>query len=271
MGITLSRSFLYCEFFIMKKTKEDIERKYQQLFNEVVYRCKCKSERKAEELRRIESENFSRQFQKYQRKLDAYIRKKQIEYDRKMKNEIRKLEWKPEREYKVKKKKLNVLEFAMELAQENAKLRDTDADWFGFCISCNQLREWHELAGWHFISRRVKNICIHPANINAQCHNCNLITWPLGNIGLKFKVQETYRANLVQKFSKGIVEQLEAKNAAYFQKWYETNWDYGQWHIDLEDHIFLMIQENEERWKSKNFYKPKKNWRKVRDLHCNKN
>ena len=76
----------------MKKTKESIQRKYNDLFNEVVYRCKCKSEKKAEELRRKEADNFSRQFQKYQRKLDSYIKKKQQEYKRKCANEIRKLE-----------------------------------------------------------------------------------------------------------------------------------------------------------------------------------
>jgi hypothetical protein len=74
------------------KTKEDIERKYSKLFNEVVYKCKCKSEKKAEELRKKEADNFSRQFHKLQRKLDAYISRKRLEYDRKCKNEIRKLE-----------------------------------------------------------------------------------------------------------------------------------------------------------------------------------
>jgi hypothetical protein len=48
--------------------------------------------------------------------------------------------------YKEKKKTLNIVEFAMELQQENSKLRDTDADGNGFCISCDKLCTWSELA-----------------------------------------------------------------------------------------------------------------------------
>ena len=77
---------------------------------------------------------------KYERKMNAYIKKKELEYDRKCKNEIRKLEWKPERVYKKKKKSLNLVEFAMELMQENAKLRDTDISWNWICISCGKLK-----------------------------------------------------------------------------------------------------------------------------------
>ena len=43
--------------------------------------------------------------------------------------------------YKEKKKTLNIVEFAMELAQENSRLRDSDSEGRGFCISCDLLKE----------------------------------------------------------------------------------------------------------------------------------
>jgi hypothetical protein len=48
--------------------------------------------------------------------------------------------------YKVKKKKVNLWEFAMDIQQENVKLRDTDSDGRGFCISCDTLCSWSDLA-----------------------------------------------------------------------------------------------------------------------------
>ena len=59
--------------------------------------------------------------------MKAYLNKKEEEYKRKCLNEIRQLQGKPKKEYKqqpITKNKL--LQFALEIAQENSKLRDTD-------------------------------------------------------------------------------------------------------------------------------------------------
>ena len=245
----------------MKKTKESIQRKYNDLFNEVVYRCKCKSEKKAEELRRKEADNFSRQFQKYQRKLDSYIKKKQQEYKRKCANEIRKLEWKEERVYKKKEKKFNKTEFVMELVQENAKLRDTDSEWNGFCISCNKLKSWWELAGWHRYSRSIKNICTMDININAQCHTCNRTTWPRWDTVAKERCNHIYDENLDKKYWEWTSKSLYRLKEAYFINPHGPT--YGC--ITSDEWIEKAIEENEERWKMKSFYKPKKKWREIRE------
>jgi hypothetical protein len=42
--------------------------------------------------------------------------------------------------------KIKPLEFALKIAQENARLRDTDADGNGYCISCGKRCSWAELA-----------------------------------------------------------------------------------------------------------------------------
>ena len=53
--------------------------------------------------------------------------KKRLEYDRKCKNEIRKNQGKEQRQYKEKTISRNKkLQIALKLAQENARLRDTD-------------------------------------------------------------------------------------------------------------------------------------------------
>lgn len=200
---------------------------------------------------------MQRQYEKAERKAKAYLNKKYTEYDRKCKNEIRKLEWKPEKVYKVKKKKVNLWEFAMDIQQENAKLRDTDSEGRWFCISCDTLCSWWDLAWWHRRPRSIRSICLNPMNINAQCHTCNLKTWPLGNVELKYQTNKRYDENLDKKYGKLTSQRLAEQKELYFSKQYERNWGLDRKTIEK------LIEENEERWKSKNFYKPKKNWRRL--------
>lgn len=244
------------------KTKEDIERKRAKKKSELEYSEKIKLKKKRFELSKKYDDELEREYAKAERKSKARLNKKMVEYDRKCKNEIRKLEWKEERVYK-KKVKLNVVEFALELAQENSRLRDSDSEGRGFCISCDLLKERWQHAGWHYLVRGIKNICLAVANINLQCHSCNQLMWPFKNTPKWIQTAQQYRSNLIKKVWQSTVERLEQRKLAYFQKWYETNWDYGQWKIHLHDYIEELIKENEERWKGKNFYSPRKNWRKI--------
>lgn len=253
----------------MKKTRESIEIKWKKAYEAAYAKIMWGRKNKIAKLQEKNQADLEKKIAKIERKTLASLKKKEQDCDRKCKNEIRKLEWKPEREYKKKVVPFKTLEFAMDLQQENSKLRDTDSEWRGFCISCDRLCEWHESHWGHDISRRVKNICIDPRNINLQCKNCNLITWPLGNVELKWKTEQRYNENLDKKYWAWTAEALQEKKRAYFTKWYETNWDYGQWKdekgkpIDINKWIERLIEENTERWKSKSFYKPKKNWKKV--------
>ena len=255
----------------MKKTKEQIEYKWNQVYEAAKKKAEYDRELKIEKARQKCRFNLDKEIASIDRKFNAKLRRKKDDCDKKCKNEIRKLQWKPERQYKKKVTPFKTIEFAMELQQENSKLRDTDADGRGFCCSCDRFGEWWDFAGWHEHSRRIKNICIHPANINAQCHRCNLIMGPLGNVDLKMATETHYRENMIEKWGKETVEYLDQQKALYFQKWYESNWDYGQWKdenwkiIDIEKHIEAMIEENRLRWKAKSFYKPRKDWKKVWD------
>lgn len=170
-----------------------------------------------------------------------------------MLNEIREWEWKPKREYKLDAPKLKPIEFAMSIAQENARLRDTDADWNGVCISCTFHWWWSDFAGWHRYSRRFKWICLEKENINAQCHTCNYTTWPRGDTVAKEKVNAEYDRKLDIKYGEWTAEGLKKKLNDYMH--------WGKMNYDLDMIIPQLIEENEELWKTKNFYAPAKKWR----------
>lgn len=110
----------------MKKTKESIIAKWKKVYEAAYAKAMWERKAKVEQEKERNKNNLDRKIAQIDRKIMARLKKKELDCDRKCKNEIRKLEGKPEREYVKKKKKLNLVEFAMELMQENAKLRDTD-------------------------------------------------------------------------------------------------------------------------------------------------
>lgn len=205
------------------------------------------------------NDNLEKAKNKIERKKNAYLNKKITEYKRKCANEIRKLEWKEERVYKVKKKPFNLREFAMSIAQENAKLRDTDENGRWYCVSCGGYCSWEQLAWGHRFSRWVQNICLDEHNINAQCHSCNWKTWPMGNTKLKSDTNAKYDMELERRYWKQVVDKL---HNAYWEwyRWYTDKYDY-------EKEIVRLIVKNNQLWKSKNFFAPKKNWEKVRNKY----
>jgi hypothetical protein len=170
--------------------------------------------------------------------------------------------------YKKKKKTLNLVEFAMELMQENAKLRDTDISGNWICISCNKLKTRKELAWGHRWSRKIKNICLCLTNINAQCNGCNRTTWPRGDKVAEERVNKVYDENLDIKYGKWTNTQLRLTKESYFKNDYDGNWVLGTKNIkptdkDIENYIESLLEENRLRWKWKDFYSPSKKWEKV--------
>ena len=244
-----------------KKTKDTIIKKYELLVQDLEYKVRCKIQNQRRILLNKSAIEVDRKIEKYVRKQNAYLNRKKTEYDRKCKNEIRKLEGKEERVYKKKEKKVNVRQFVMELMQENAKLRDTDRSWNGFCVSCDLFKERWQLAWGHRYSRRVKNICTLPENINAQCHTCNFTTWPRWDFVSKEKVNRKYDENLDKRWWEWTSTRLRELNDAYFKNVNGTT--YGL--ITSDELIEDAIKENELRWKEKDFYRPKKKWREIRN------
>ena len=244
-----------------KKTKDTIIKKYELLVQDLEYKISCKIQNQRRILLNKSAIEVDKKIEKFVRKQNAYLNRKKTEYDRKCKNEIRKLEGKEERVYKKKEKKVNIRQFVMELMQENAKLRDTDRSGNGFCVSCDLFKERWQLAWGHRYSRRVKNICTLPENINAQCHTCNFTTWPRWDFVAKEKVNRKYDENLDKRWWEWTSTRLRELNDAYFKNVNGTT--YGL--ITSDELIEDAIKENELRWKEKDFYRPKKKWREIRN------
>lgn len=246
----------------MKKTKEQIQKKREEKYVQLEYKTKKQTEQKIIKFQEESSAQIEYKIAKIKKKSDSFLAKKKVEYERKMKNELRQLEGKPQREYKQKKWTRNKkLQFALEIAQENSKLRDTNENWEGFCISCNLRKKREELAGGHRYSRMFQGICLYEENINAQCHSCNWATWPKGNTLEAERVNTEYDKNIIKK--RGEDRLLWLQNMK--QEELEHPVAYKRTEPKLDDLIPDLIAENERLWKRKNFYKPKKNRRKLHE------
>ena len=111
----------------MKKTKESIIKSREHKYSQYCFTARIRKEQKIEKLREQNQKNLDYQIEKIKRKYQSDLNKKKLEYERKAKNELRLLEGKPQREYKQKKPTKNQkLQFALDIAQENSKLRDTN-------------------------------------------------------------------------------------------------------------------------------------------------
>lgn len=238
----------------MRNTEETIRAKWARKIEEMKSKAEFKysvilSNKKA----KIEKE-WDYQYEKVDKKKRIYIRKKEEQYLRKMRNEIRKLEWKPQREYKTPWPKID-LEFAMQIAQENARLKDTDANGNGHCISCGKYCEWGELAWGHRYSRRFKTLCLEEHNIHAQCHTCNWTTWPKGNTREKYLTNERYDKELDRRYGEWTAQHLKDLVVKDVRcKWKKYN---------VLRLVPQLINRNEKLRKEKNFYSPKRKWREI--------
>lgn len=115
----------------VKLTDEQIRQKREYNFQRLQSKKKVDTQRKIEEIKiKLHEEKeleIERKVDQLQKKERAYLNKKRLEYDRKCKNEIRKNQGKEQRQYKEKTISRNKkLQIALKLAQENARLRDTD-------------------------------------------------------------------------------------------------------------------------------------------------
>ena len=253
----------------MKKTPELIRKKWEVKRNQLKQRTELSHKTNIVNLRKTLERDKDQEFQKkalkYERKMKAYLKKKELEYKRKCENEVRALEGKPERVYKPKKRTRNQkLVFALQIAQENSKLRDTDPEGYWYCCSCWEKHSREELAWWHFYSRQIQSVCLRPENINAQCHKCNMITWPLGNATLKAQVQHYYLAVLKEKYWDERINEMEE----HVNKRISNPAKRSPTEIFLDEYIPDLIEENEKLWKSKTFQpSQRKNRRKIYNKH----
>ena len=82
------------------------------------------------------------------------------------------------------------------------RLRDSDANGYGRCISCGKLVHWKEADCGHFINRQHMNTRYDEQNCNLQCRSCN--RFDEGN-------NEGYRRGLIAKYGEEVVNHLYLK------------------------------------------------------------
>lgn len=248
----------------MRKSEATIKARW----NKKIETMKIKADYKYNVLFEKKIKSFDKRLEyekeKNERKKMAYIRRMEEKYHRSMLNEIREWKGRPKRVYKTEWPKIKPLQFALKLAQENARLRDTDKDWMGYCISCGKYCSWEELAGWHRYSRKFTNMCLEKENLNAQCHTCNWTTWPRGNPEAKIRVNEEYDRNIIKKYGEWAIAKLKWLVVEYTHR---RNSDPKKWY-DFKKKMPELIKENERLWnkKSEEFrdtHKPFRDWWRI--------
>lgn len=127
-----------------KLTEEQIREKWRYKTRQMEFNQRREATRRIEErkvkLHQRTALEQERKASQIERKMNAYINRKRLEYDRKCRNEIRILQGKEEKKYKQKSISRNKkLQIALSIAQENARLRDTDKNGHGKCISCQRV------------------------------------------------------------------------------------------------------------------------------------
>jgi hypothetical protein len=85
---------------------------------------------------------------------------------------------------------------------EYIRLRDTDENGYGRCISCGKWIHWKEGDAGHFCNRKHLSLRYDEKNVNLQCRSCN--RFDEGNtIG--------YNRGLVEKYGDGVINYLTIK------------------------------------------------------------
>ena len=100
-----------------------------------------------------------------------------------------------------KKTKTSIAKKACIQIQQYARLSETDANGYGRCVSCGEIKHYSECDGGHFQpkGRDYNAACIDRRNVHAQCKRCNgfLAGNPAG-----------YSAWMVAQYGTGILDEL---------------------------------------------------------------
>lgn len=86
------------------------------------------------------------------------------------------------------------------------RLRDSDANGYGRCISCGKLVHYKDADCGHFINRQHMNTRYDERNCNLQCTKCNRFDEG-NNVG--------YMQGLVKKYGEGVIQELTVKKHLY--------------------------------------------------------
>ena len=88
------------------------------------------------------------------------------------------------------------------LFSQYIRLRDTDENGYGKCISCGKIIHWKDGDAGHYVNRKHMSLRYDEKNVNLQCRACN--RYDEGNmIG--------YNHGLVEKYGDGAINYLNIK------------------------------------------------------------
>jgi len=89
---------------------------------------------------------------------------------------------------------------------EFIRLRDSNKDGYGCCISCGKIIHWKEGHCGHYINRRHLSLRYDEQNCNLQCVKCNSFDEG-NNIG--------YTRGLIKKYGDRVIELISIKKFNY--------------------------------------------------------
>lgn len=90
------------------------------------------------------------------------------------------------------------------LFSEYIRLRDTNENGYGKCISCGKIIHYKEGDAGHYVNRSIMSLRYDEKNVNLQCRHCNRFLE--GNmIG--------YNHGLVEKYGDGVINYLRIKKS----------------------------------------------------------
>ena len=102
---------------------------------------------------------------------------------------------------KKKKSKTSIAKKACQQIQQYARLKETDSNGYGFCVSCCEPKHYSDCDGGHFQPKTngYNAACVDERNVHMQCKRCNgfLAGNPAG-----------YSAWMVMHYGAGILSEL---------------------------------------------------------------
>ena len=104
--------------------------------------------------------------------------------------------------FKVENKRAKAKKTLWTYFSEFIRLRDSDKDGYGHCISCGERRHYKDfMDAGHFIPKSTgEYFYFNESNVHAQCRSCN---------GFNGGKRVEYRRELIKKIGKEKVEELE--------------------------------------------------------------
>lgn len=194
-----------------KKEKEKIQQKIEKI--------KEKNLEKLKKYQKTLEERKEKEYKEFQTKIKKIYENKFIKKSKQLNLSLEKKIRQIQGKKPLKKHEKQITTSALKkklfvLVQLYARLRDSNAQGTGCCISCGKRVYYKKADGGHYISRKYMISAFNPDNINLQCKTCNQPSFRGGLDGNLLN----YRKWLIKKIGLKKTEELE-NNKNQIKKW----------------------------------------------------